>query len=168
MLSAIPFIAYGGCAFASKSMPFHWFYKHFGSHWGCCSRSRSLHMADVRLLQNQCFSISFISMLARFGGAACNRVHADTYLQHCGGVLRQDNYNISYSMIRGRIVKAEPSPHADEKYARCACSQTLGAKNKVSTAPSHFLWGGRARNTLVHIRQQPLLASWRNGEFCIF
>ena len=31
--------------------------------------------------------------MAFTGSAVCNRAHADTYFQYCGGVLRQDNYN---------------------------------------------------------------------------
>ena len=56
-------------------MFFHWFYKDFSSHWGCCLRSRSSHVADVRLLQNQCFSIGFTSILALTGGVACVCIH---------------------------------------------------------------------------------------------
>ena len=59
VLSATAFIACCWGAFASKSMLSHSFYQHFDSHWGCCLRLRSPHVAGMRLLQNQYFPIGF-------------------------------------------------------------------------------------------------------------
>ena len=64
-----------GCV-CFKTYAFYQFYKHFGSHWGCCLRPRSSLVAGVRLLQNLGFSICFTSILALTGGAVCDCVHA--------------------------------------------------------------------------------------------
>ena len=51
---------------------------------GVLPAAASIVVAQVRLLQNPCFSISFMNMLALIRGAACDCVYRD-----CWGALRQ-------------------------------------------------------------------------------
>ena len=90
----------------------HWFYKHFGSHWGCCLQSRSSHVAGVRQPGG----------LPLATGTGKERASAEALPEGCASKICSDVVTV-YMMLKGVVNFAEEIPRMEKKAVGLAARQ---------------------------------------------